>query len=170
MSRGCVSLRVAETSDVRAVAELHRSTALVAFAEIFPPDAPLPDRMSLIDDWTAQIASTPTAAAACFVAEIDGAIIGVVVAGPSPGDSANGHLSRLYVDPAHWGSGIGRTLYDRAMAHLRAQGFRSATLWVLEANLRARGWYERLGWRITRDRLTTYAPAGIDDVGYERLL
>jgi ribosomal protein S18 acetylase RimI-like enzyme len=58
-------------------------------------------------------------------------------------------------------------LHDRALEHLRAQGFREATLWVLERNNRARGWYERIGWRSTGARVAVYAPGGVDDVGYE---
>jgi len=45
-------------------------------------------------------------------------------------------------------------------------GFPAATLWVLEANAKARSWYERLGWRLSGTRKPMYAPAGIDDVGY----
>jgi len=35
---------------------------------------------------------------------------------------------------------------DRAMATLRAVGFSTATLWVLDTNLRARRFYEAAGW------------------------
>src|SRR5439155_21868067 len=146
-------------------ATLHRLTALYAYAGIFPPDAPQPELAQLVDDWTARIGPDCPATQACFVAVAD-AIVGVVVAGPSPRDASCGHLARLYVDPAHWREGIGRQLYDHAIAHLRAHGFRSATLWLLEANTDVRRWYERLGWRPTGDRVTTYAPAGLDHVGY----
>ena len=52
------------------------------------------------------------------------------------------------------------------LAHLREVGFSDATLWVLEHNLRARNWYERLGWRPTGERKAVYAPAQIDDLRY----
>lgn len=85
----------------------------------------------------------------CFVAAAQSAIVGVVIAGPGPHDPSKGHLSRLYVDPRHWGKGVGRLLHDHAIAHLREHDFRSATLWVLEANAHARRFYEQLGWRPT---------------------
>jgi ribosomal protein S18 acetylase RimI-like enzyme len=54
----------------------------------------------------------------------------------------------VYVDPGRWGHGIGTALYDVAMADLAAR-FSEATLWVLEGNVRARGWYNRLGFPVT---------------------
>jgi GNAT superfamily N-acetyltransferase len=37
-------------------------------------------------------------------------------------------------------------LHSAAVAELRDRGFREATLWVIEANPRARRFYEREGW------------------------
>jgi ribosomal protein S18 acetylase RimI-like enzyme len=165
-----MTIRSAETSDVEAVAALHRRTALFAFAHIFPAGAPQPELRQLIVDWTSRIGSDRWSKQSGFVAETDGGVIGVVVAGPVRDAHICGHVSRLYVDPDHWRQGIGTMLHHRALAHLRLHDFRRATLWVLEANTRARAWYEHLGWRLNGERLTTYAPAGIDDVGYERSL
>ncbi len=96
----------------------------------------------------------------------DGAdVLGVVVSGPDLVEDA-GHLGRLYVGPQHWGRGIGGRLYQAAIDHLTEAGFSQATLWVLERNTRARGWYERLGWEPTGARKTVYAPASIDDIRY----
>lgn len=55
-------------------------------------------------------------------------------------------MTGIYVTPNAWGRGGGRHLMDAAQASLKAAGFTTATLWVLEANLRARGFYERQGW------------------------
>lgn len=165
-----VIVRFADERDAQMLAELHLSTALYAYADIFPDDAPPPELASLIDDWTARIGPSRPPTQACFVAEDQGSVVGVVIAGPAPGEPSDGHLSRLYVDPADWGKGIGRLLHDHAIAHLREHDFRSATLWVLEANARARRFYERLGWGPTGGRLTTYAPGDVDDVGYQRSL
>ena len=48
--------------------------------------------------------------------------------------------------------------------------FPEATLWVLERNIRARSWYERLGWAWTGERKPVWPPGGIDDLRYRRLL
>ena len=48
--------------------------------------------------------------------------------------------------PAEWGRGAGAALHDEAHALLRRDGA-IAHLWVLEANERARRFYEARGWR-----------------------
>ncbi|OBH83795.1 acetyltransferase [Mycobacterium scrofulaceum] len=58
-----------------------------------------------------------------------------------------GELMALYVDPAHVGAGVGALLLTAARARLRAVGVTEAALWVLDANTRARRFYERDGWR-----------------------
>jgi GNAT superfamily N-acetyltransferase len=103
------------------IARLHRDTALEAFAGIFPPEAPPPTLAALTADWAARLAAPPPHVV--LVAEEDARLVGVVAAGPDPDDATAGHLSRLYVTPPSWGRGIGRSLHDRALAHLRAQSF-----------------------------------------------
>jgi GNAT superfamily N-acetyltransferase len=164
-----VVLRDAGIADSVTIAHLHRRTALHAYAHIFPPDAPEPTHEELVADWEARLRPRDCRQT-CFVAEHDGTVVGVIGAGPDPLDPLMGHLSGLYVDVSCWGCGIGSRLYQRAVEHLRSQSFSTATLWVLEGNVRARGWYERRGWTATDDRLVAYAPAGIEDVVYRLAL
>lgn len=56
-----------------------------------------------------------------------------------------GELYGLYVSSAYWGTGVGAALMDDAL-HWMSARYRSATLWMLEANARARTFYERTGW------------------------
>ena len=152
-------LRRASPDEVRELAALHLRAALAGYAHIFPPEAPPPTIGELTEQWRRMF----DGGGAVFVA-VDGdgdgdQIIGEVVA-------IDGHLARLYVDPGEWGGGIGAALHDAAIDELRGNGCASASLWVLEANDRARRFYERRGWRPDGRRKATYAPAGIDDVGY----
>ncbi len=94
-------------------------SALTAYASIFPEAAPKPTHASLVD----ALADTPG-----FVAEVDGRVAGLV-------QVDDGWLSHLYVDPDHWGAGIGSRLHDVAVAHGGRQ------LWVLRDNARARAMY-----------------------------
>jgi GNAT superfamily N-acetyltransferase len=57
-----------------------------------------------------------------------------------------GEVYALYVDPPHWGEGIGRALMAHASQHLRARGFTEAILWVLAGNERAASFYRGEGW------------------------
>ncbi|MBT0566310.1 GNAT family N-acetyltransferase [Williamsia sp. CHRR-6] len=64
-------------------------------------------------------------------------------------DQSRGELAALYVDPDHWGSGVGVALHHAGLRQLQHWGFRVAVLWVFAANIRARTFYERRGWELT---------------------
>lgn len=67
-----------------------------------------------------------------------------------------GEIISLYVLPAYWGRGYGKSLLAHAAAYLRAQGFRNLYLWVLEGNVRARAFYERSGFAPDGGRMTLH--------------
>jgi ribosomal protein S18 acetylase RimI-like enzyme len=160
-------VRLAGRHEASELAVLHRRTAIAGYGHIFPPEAPPPTEAEVLAQWEHWLGADWDRGRRAFVAADGGDLIGVVLAGPDPDDARRGQLARLYVSPERWGEGVGRQLYDAAIGHLHDQGFTTVTLWVLEENRRARSWYERLGWRPNGTRKTTYAPAGIEDVGYE---
>ena len=74
------------------------------------------------------------------LAELNGCVVGFCLRdGPIVED--------LWVDPVHCSRGIGPRLLDHALRAMRADGYRTATLFCLEAAERARHFYEREGWR-----------------------
>ena len=56
-------------------------------------------------------------------------------------------LWQLFVLPEWWGKGIGALLHERAVAQMRERGYREARLFTPSLHSRARGFYERRGWR-----------------------
>jgi ribosomal protein S18 acetylase RimI-like enzyme len=77
------------------------------------------------------------------------AIVGWVVGGrcrdadrPSP---QHGEIYAIYVLPEWWGRGAGRLLMAHAIRALTKAGRSDITLWVLEANQRARRFYAAAG-------------------------
>jgi ribosomal protein S18 acetylase RimI-like enzyme len=60
-----------------------------------------------------------------------------------PGEEAE--ISTLYVLRAAQGVGLGRALFTAAARVMAARGASALVLWVLRDNLKARGFYERLG-------------------------
>jgi ribosomal protein S18 acetylase RimI-like enzyme len=161
-----VVVRLADRGSAAELAGLHRAAAHTGFAHIFPLDAPPPSYEEDLARWEYWLGPDWEHGRRAHVAVADGDTVGVVLTGPDPDEPALGHLARLYVHPAWWGRGVGTRLHVAALGDLTDRGFSEATLWVLEANSRARGWYERLGWKPTGKRKTTYAPTGIDDVQY----
>ena len=75
----------------------------------------------------------------------DGAVIGFVRYGDDPEVARAGHVYALYVHPDHDGRGHGRELLASAQADLLNRGLEIVTLWVFEANERARQFYAAAG-------------------------
>lgn len=65
-----------------------------------------------------------------------------------------GELYALYVTPARWSTGAGRTLMEAVLAALTETGYPRAVLWVLADNTRARRFYEKAG----------FAPDGVTNI------
>jgi ribosomal protein S18 acetylase RimI-like enzyme len=83
------------------------------------------------------------------VAIADGCVVGWVAAGPCrdldrPGPQ-QGEIFACYVHPDWWRKGTGRLLMEHALEALAEDGRDDVTLWVLEANDRARRFYEAFG-------------------------
>jgi ribosomal protein S18 acetylase RimI-like enzyme len=161
-----VAVRLADLVEAPLLADFQHRVALVAYASIFPPEAPLPDPAQMALDWRRRLSGAFAPNQVGYVAELSGQLAGVVIASGDPEMPTFGHITRLYVEPGVWGRGVGRCLYDCAVAHLQEVGYEQASLWVLENNERARSWYERLGWSCTGERKPVYGLAGIDDVRY----
>ena len=70
-----------------------------------------------------------------WVAEEGDTVLGWISAAASRDADARrptGEIWAVYIDPNHWGEGVGRALCDAAEQELRRQGFTEATLWVLK--------------------------------------
>jgi ribosomal protein S18 acetylase RimI-like enzyme len=140
---------LADRGSAAELTALHRAVARFAYADIFPPEAPPPTYEEDLARWQDWLGPDWEQGRRAHVALTGPTLVGVVLAGPDPDDPRLGHIARLYVDPSCWGVGVGTLLYRAAVADLTEREFPAATLWVLEANRRARDWYERLGWRTT---------------------
>ncbi len=112
---------------------------------------------------------------AAFVAEDDGgrivAFVHTMPARDDDADAATGEVTSIYASPSAWGTGAGRELMTAAVDHLRSAGYRTATLWVLDTNTRARRFYELAGFApdgTTKDDVVAGAP--VREVRYRRAL
>jgi GNAT superfamily N-acetyltransferase len=118
-------------------------------------------------------------AVATYVAQADdGEVIGFVSCGPDRDPDANptlalrtGEVYAIYVVERVAGAGVGSALLRAAVDDLRARGFARARLWVLDANARARRFYEREGWTADGAAKTDeYRGATLSEVRYRREL
>ena len=138
-----MDVREATVDDARAIETVRVHGWRVAYRHVFPAAAldALP-----VDEtrWRHRLAEPPPGWA-IVVAEDEGAVVGFAATGPSRDGEAIGELYAIYVDPSRWSAGAGRALLARAEREL-AREHAEATLWVLEANDRARRFYELAGW------------------------
>lgn len=108
-----------------------------------------------------------------IVATEAGLVHGFATTAPSrdPDLTAHGELYALYVDPPHWGRGLGVALVSAARVRLSELGFRNAVLWVLAGNVRAERFYQHDGWASDGLRRTdTVWGVTVDEVRYLRAL
>ena len=84
----------------------------------------------------------------CFVAELEGEIVGVILAGH---DGRRGYIHHTCIDPQLWNNQIGTRLVDAALAALRSEGITKVALVVFERNQRGNGFWERMGFTTRPD-------------------
>lgn len=84
----------------------------------------------------------------CFVAEEEGRIVGVILAGH---DGRRGHISHTAVDEAFQRRGIGRQLVEHVMAAMEREGIIKVNLVVFSHNEKGNAFWESLGFTVRTD-------------------
>lgn len=142
-----MELRSAEPTDALAVARVHVRSWQVAYRKLMPDDyldqLRPEDRAQKYD-----FANLDPFRPHTLVATESGRILGFATTGRAQQSSLPdfGELFALYVDPEHWGRGVGAALVSAARTRLFDLGFRNAVLWVLAGNVRAERFYAKDHW------------------------
>jgi ribosomal protein S18 acetylase RimI-like enzyme len=160
-------VRPARPEDAAAIAEVHVRTWQAAYAHVFGAEG-----LATLDvdqrraRWEETL-SEPAPRSSVFVAETDAdGVVGFAATGASGDSEDEGELYAIYVLPAAWGSGVGPALMRAAVDSVRAEGFPTATLWVLDDNPRARRFYEREGWVADGRREGVHLGVGTVEIRY----
>jgi GNAT superfamily N-acetyltransferase len=125
-----MELRRAEPTDAMAVARVHVRSWQAAYRKLMPDDyldqLRPEDRAKKYDFGNLDPLRPHT-----IVATENGDIRGFATTAPAQDSNMSGYgeLCALYVDPDHWGRGIGVALVSAARTRLFDFGFRSAILW-----------------------------------------
>lgn len=134
------TLRLAVPADAEACAAMHAACWREAYGPYADPDRlaeRLADTGRWVSAWTRHLTEGPPR----VLAEDDGELVGFSVVGPTrdPDAGAPAELYAIYVRAAYWGTGLGQRLWEAVRPD------EPCSLWVLEANERARGFYRRNG-------------------------
>lgn len=100
-----------------------------------------------------------------LLAEVNGDTVGYAMI--SRDREGYAQLWTIYVLPALQGHGIGAALWKSACDYARQLGLTTLVLWVLEANIPARAFYERMGATCTVQRNVPVGAGSISEVRYD---
>lgn len=153
MDRFSSPIQIATIADARAIASIHVRAWQAAYADLLPAayldDLSIPQRTA---SWELRLQSP---AARVLVQRHAGEVVGWIDFGPSQDAEADTSLTAeiyaIYIDPPFWRSGYGTALMQAAQKRLRDDAKKSVTLWVLEANVAGRCFYDRLHGRVDAD-------------------
>jgi GNAT superfamily N-acetyltransferase len=82
-----------------------------------------------------------------YIALDDGRTIGFADVGVSRDEDKKDYaeLYAIYLDPAYYGQGAGRLLFNECRQKTKKMNYKKLFVWVLEGNKIARDFYERMG-------------------------
>jgi ribosomal protein S18 acetylase RimI-like enzyme len=170
-----MQVRIAVPADAAGVAEAQVASWRSAYRGIMP-DAVLEnlDVDESAQRWRERLERVPGAMLVC---EAEPGIIGFAASGPTRDDDGDpqrvAEVYAIYVAPQWWGAGAGYALWKATRAKLADDGFAEMVVWVLEANHRARAFYERVGCRLDGGASKQFEAAPgvmIDEVRYRSAL
>jgi ribosomal protein S18 acetylase RimI-like enzyme len=135
-------IRSAKPEDALRIATIHVEAWRVAYRGIIPDE--YLRSLSIEQRHAAWQQALEAGHPFTWVAEEGDTAVGWISAAASRDVDAShstGEIWAVYIDPGHWGEGIGRALCDAAEQELRRRGSTEVTLWVLKDNQRALGFY-----------------------------
>ena len=168
-----MNIRKATETDIPAIASLHIEGWKGAYGGIV--DQAYLDTLSLdmrIKSWTEWMAAQESDT---FLAEADSKAAGFVTIGrtktPPPGSSPirpshSGEIYALYLHPSAWRQGIGTALLKHAARELKARKHSTLCLWVLDANVRGKAFYEKMGGQKLGGKMIEIGPSNLKEICY----
>jgi L-amino acid N-acyltransferase YncA len=137
--------RPAREEDVRAIAELHVRSWQFGHQRLVPKVVVDPVSVEEREArWEERLKGGASSDDTILVADRDGEVVGSASAGPTHDRSTEAGVAEIYELFVHTeaiGTGVGGALLTGMLSKLSDGGFRAVTLWVVEANDRARRSY-----------------------------
>ena len=145
-------IRPATVDDVARIAAVHVLGWQRGYRGLLPGDVlDGLEPSQRVPRWRATVERAAWPRRGTLVAEQDGELLGFADLQPARDGDLDpvtvGEVTSFYVVPARWRSGVGRRLMASAVRTLADAGYREATLWVLDTNARAMGFYRATGWQ-----------------------
>lgn len=169
--RTMAKVRPATPTDADAIGRIQVESWRFAYAGLLPAETIAAfDVEARQQMWREGLARAPRPGSATFVAMVDEETVGFATVGACYSEVGIGELYAIYVHPSSWGSGVGRALIEQSELSLRASGFPSALLWVLDGNERAERFYRSAGWRRDGEKEDVFQGADVVELRYRKQL
>lgn len=162
-------IRYANANDAKSLGEIHSSSWKAAYKGIIPE--------KVLDNITAEKREKYFKKALSEELEEDAIIFegnkpaGFICIGKcrdKDKDASYGEICGLYLLPDHWHKGLGTKLINWGLAELKKRSYEKITLWVLEKNLSARRFYEKVGFRFDETVNEINIGKKLNEVRYEK--
>jgi len=170
-------IRPASRSDADGITDVQVASWRAGYAHVFPRSVLYADDFdsSRRSFWNLWRFAPGHRVAVAVTPDNDGErVVGFASYGPererARGFTGRGEVWAFYLHPDVWGTGLAAELMDHTETRLRAEGFESAVLWVLDDNPRARAFYEKFGWAasgMTAD-FDDYCEVKVPEVEYRK--
>lgn len=134
-----INVRPGEPKDAQSLAQFQIAMALETESKTLDPQVVLPAVQAVFDD---------ASKGHYYVAEIDGKVVGCLMITFEWSDWRNSniwYIQSVFVDSAHRGRGIFKTLYRQVVEAAKQQSVRFVRLYVECDNAAAQSTYESLG-------------------------
>ena len=151
--RSIISIRRAVIGDETVLAKIQTESWKAAFSRILSPEEL--QRCTLMEN-AVQMYHTVLQQKACSIAieYVSEQPHCIAAWGKNRCDLAEavGELICIHSLPMNWANGYGSNMMKYVLNQLQQEGYESAILWVFEANIRARKFYEKHGFELTEHK------------------
>lgn len=163
MPREPDSFRPARVADAPELASIHLHTWQATYRGLLSSRYLEGLNSGVVRRADALAAAIASDAFSVWVAEREGQLVGWASSGRSrdaDASPATGELRAINLLPEVWSQGVGRQLWQRVRQQLLDAGFTEATVWVIQGNQRASGFYEAQGFVQQPDTAMTVVENG----------
>lgn len=140
------TIRYAQVNDARILGEIHAQSWKVAYKGILPDE--ILDNITIEKREQRFLSAITERGEESALVFKDGEAAGFITIGKcrdEDSDQSHCEIWGIYLHPDYWNQGIGKELINWGVKELYKRGYDKATLWVLEDNIRARKFYEKMG-------------------------
>ncbi|GFP75435.1 GNAT family N-acetyltransferase [Clostridium fungisolvens] len=143
------SIRYASMKDSDILGKVHSESSQAAFKGIIPDDV-LNEVFSIerrTKRFVSELEEGSPRTAIIFEDNEPAGILSFAKCRYGSNDNSWIEIWRVYLTPRYWGSGVAKELIEWGINEIQKENFVNIELWVLEENIRARHFYEKMGFK-----------------------